>query len=395
MKIKVVFYVRDLTLGAINKVLQNLINDLDKNIFDITVISAEKKIDNTIVNNFSKEIKIKFILNNYFTSLRSKHLNKKNKKNNFFSSCVIEITKFFMNLKSIYEIRKKYDTFVDFESMYLSKYLNFTKINNKITVIHANKYESLVNKKERKKIKKKFKSYDKIVFLTQEQTNDFKKLFPTIKEKFYHIYNSFNIEKINLLSKEKFLLEDEKWIKNKEYGLMLSRLVSGKDFETVFKALAKLKELDLLSFNFYILGNGNKKNELEDQIKNLNLENHIFLLGKKENPYNWIKNSKFIIMSSYSEGLNNVVVESLILEKIIISNKFKYGAEEILLNNKYGFLFETENYLQLADILKTILREKKSTLDYFPKIKESYIRFHSQKIAEEWSKILIKRRNLC
>ncbi len=388
MKKKVVFYVRDLTLGAINKVLQNLVNALDKTIFDITIISVEKRFDKVIINNFSKDIKIKYILNDSLTFLRNKHLKNKFEKNNFISSMIVETIKLFFNIKSVFELKKeKYDVFIDFESMYLYRYLSLFKIKNKVAVIHENRYRTINSKKRKIKIKKQMEKYNKIIFLTKEQTKDFTRLFPELNKKFYNIYNSFNIEKIKELSKETFSPKDKKWVNNKKYSLMLSRLSSGKDFEIIFKALLEIKKRELLNFNFYFLGDGKEKYNLEYRVKELNLEKNVFFLGKKDNPYNWIKNSEFIIMTSHFEGLNNVIIESLILEKIIIANKFKYGAEEVLSNGKYGFLIENHNYLELAKTIEKILKENKKVSEYFPNISKSYTKFSSEKIAKKWEEI--------
>ncbi|PID67148.1 MAG: hypothetical protein CR959_01660 [Fusobacteriales bacterium] len=383
MKKKIVFYVRNLEFHAISKNLQTIVNSLDKKNFEITIIVGEKKYSDFILDNFSKEIKIKFILNDFLTSFRSKKY-KKNFKNKIF----LDFIKLFLNLKSIYEIKKNnFDTFIDYQGMYLSDFLKYTSIKNKITVLHENRYIGITNDKKRKKIKKKFKNYNKIIFLAKEQTNDFKLLYPDLKDRFFNIYNCFDINKIKELSMEKFTFDEIKWVDNKNYGLMLSRLENGKDFQTVLNALGELKKIDKLNFNFYFLGEGSLKSFLEKEIKNLNLEDNVFLLGNKTNPYKWIKKSNFVIMTSHSEGLNNVIIESLILEKIVIANKFKYGAEEIL-QNKYGFLFNNENYLELVNILKKITKENKKSTDYFPEIKKSYSRFSSINILEEFNKIL-------
>ena len=57
-------------------------------------------------------------------------------------------------------------------------------------------------------------------------------------------------------------------------------------------------------------------------------------------------------MSSRFEGLPNVLLEALVLNKFVISSDCPTGPKEILLNGKGGLLFKTGNY---KDLVKKIL----------------------------------------
>ena len=55
----------------------------------------------------------------------------------------------------------------------------------------------------------------------------------------------------------------------------------------------------------------------------------------------------FILTSTF-EGLPNVLLETLVLKKFIISSKCQTGPSEILLNGNGGLLFKVKNHKQLA-----------------------------------------------
>ena len=56
-------------------------------------------------------------------------------------------------------------------------------------------------------------------------------------------------------------------------------------------------------------------------------------------------------MSSLYEGLPNVLLESQVLKKFIISTNCPTGPKEILMNGKAGFLFKPKDYKNLAKLI--------------------------------------------
>ena len=183
---------------------------------------------------------------------------------------------------------------------------------------------------------------------------------PEIKEKVEIVYNPFNIEKIKQESEKIANLSVEEIKKlNDEYIIMVARLeLKEKDFFTLFKAYKIVLEKDK-KLKLYILGDGSDREKINNKIKELDLEGKIILLGKKENPYPWIKNSQLLIHSSKSEGFGLVLVEALILNKIVISTDCPVGPKEICDNGKYGVLVEIGDYKAMAREIEDLLRLKK------------------------------------
>jgi len=108
-----------------------------------------------------------------------------------------------------------------------------------------------------------------------------------------------------------------------------------------------------------IIGRGDNKNQLNEYIKKNRLKNYIKIINFKDNPFVYIKKSQVFILSSLYEGLPNVLLESLVLKKLIISSNCPTGPREILDNGKGGLLFEGNNEFSLYDKILFYTKNRK------------------------------------
>ena len=127
----------------------------------------------------------------------------------------------------------------------------------------------------------------------------------------------------------------------------------------------KLVDENKIEENLVIVGDGPDLELLEEYIKKLKLEQRVFFLGRKNNPYVWIDNCKLFVLSTKFEGFGLVLTESMILNKKVISSNCLVGPKEILENGKYGKLFEIGNVEELSEkILITLGEKEKETEEY-------------------------------
>ena len=84
------------------------------------------------------------------------------------------------------------------------------------------------------------------------------------------------------------------------------------------------------------------------------------LINFQDNPFNLIKSSDVFILSSLYEGLPNVLLESQVLKRFIISSNCPTGPREILLNGKAGFLFNVGDHVKLSNLILYYSKNKKS-----------------------------------
>ena len=185
-------------------------------------------------------------------------------------------------------------------------------------------------------------------------SNDFKK---DLKKNFgvnsICIYNPLNKIEISKKSKSKL----KRIFKNNGLKIInIGRFTEQKDQITLLKALNEIKSN--LKFHAIIMGKGILKGDLQNYIKLNNLSKYTQIIGFQKNPYPYIKQADIFILSSTYEGLPNVLLEALVLNKYIISSDCRTGPSEILLNGKGGDLFRIRDYKQLSKLILNYSKNK-------------------------------------
>ena len=277
------------------------------------------------------------------------------------------------------QIYKEYkpDIVIDFDSS-LTKIIDKLNSSKNLVWIHS----SIKNwKKKKSKIDRfvdRISKYSKIICICKEMKEDLINLKNELKNKVDFLYNPIDFDRIKKLSNEDFSEEDKKLLKDK-FLLSIARLdCVPKDFETLFKAYEIAKK-DGYDGKLYIIGDGPDKDKVE-KLKEANLyKEDILLLGRKENPYNWLKKAEKLILSSRYEGFAIVLLEGLCLGKNVIASDCKTGPNEILANNR-GLLFKVGDYSTLA---KYIISEKN-----IEELEFSLEEFERNKIFKKFLKIL-------
>lgn len=98
----------------------------------------------------------------------------------------------------------------------------------------------------------------------------------------------------------------------------VGRLAEEKGQELIPFAAKKLLEKGY-SFVWYLVGDGDTRNSIEENICRLDIGNHIQLVGNQANPYPFIKNCSVYVQTSIYEGFGLTLWEAMILGKRIVS----------------------------------------------------------------------------
>ena len=167
-----------------------------------------------------------------------------------------------------------------------------------------------------------------------------------------HIYNPLNKNEIIKLSKKKVKnLFPKKTLKIISVG----RLVDQKNQLTLLKAINIIK--NLYPVKVVLIGRGVDFYKIKNYIK-LNKLSKIVKVFYTSNPFPYIKQADLFILSSKYEGLPNVLLESIVLKKMIISSACPTGPKEILLDGKAGLLFKVGNYVELSQKIIFFIKNK-------------------------------------
>lgn len=164
--------------------------------------------------------------------------------------------------------------------------------------------------------------------------------------------------------------------------LGVGRLVPQKDFPTLIKAFAIVRKE--ISAKLMILGEGEKRPELEALVRELGLENDVDMPGFKDNPYTYMAKATLFVLSSAWEGFGNVVAEAMAVGTPVVSTNCPSGPAEILVNGKYGNLVSVGDVDGLANaILETL---KTPTNSQF--LQERALDFTVDNVVDQYLKVL-------
>lgn len=392
MKKKVIFRSGSLRMGGLERVLIEVLQTIDREKLDIyLVIDDDCGEENIFEKDIPKDIKYFFLKPEELIRETEKY---KAKKKNIIYKLIYNLMMerenrvMYKNMQKILKELGKIDVIVDFDGG-ASKYIEKLDIKKKIVWIH----NSIPNlKKKAGKIRrfgKRLEKYDRVVAICDEMKEEIENLYPSLKGKVSRIYNPFNFERIEkLMNDESELIEEQIKMLNEDYCIAIARLdVIQKDYDTLLKSFKILKD-KAIKQKLYIIGDGPSKKIIEEWIKEYQLENLVFLLGRMKNPYVWLKNSNFFIHSSKFEGFGLVLVEAGYSEKVVISSRCPVGPRDILKDGKCGVLFEVGNEEELADNIEKILKNQELKKEYEKLIKERVKEFDSKNIVKEYEKLI-------
>lgn len=384
-KKEVLFYNGSLRMGGIERVLTEVLQNIDREKMKIDLVIEDGiRSLNVFEKDIPKDIKIYYLKPEEI--IKKTDFYRQRRKNIFYKiiyNLMMNYESYLKrkNLKRIVK-NKKYDVVIDFD-MGLSKYIDLIESNKKIAWIHSS-IENWYQKKSRiKRLGERLKKYDVVVTICDEMKKNTIKLYPFLQEKILRIYNPFNFERI-LKNAEGYYLDTE--VMKKDFAVSVMRLTeNSKDFDTLIKAWQILEKKNI-NLKLYILGEGIDKENIENKIKLTNQEENIILLGNVKNPYPWIKNSKMLIHSSKFEGLPTVLIEALILNKIVISSNCVSGPKEILENGEIGYLYEVGDYKRLAALIVNNLENPNLNTEL---LNEKIQKYKKENIIKEYEKLIL------
>lgn len=249
-----------------------------------------------------------------------------------------------------------YDVVIDFDSTFGS-YMPRRLKAKKICFFHFS-FAKEMQRDQRHMMRRLhyMEKYDYVVTLSDAMQQEAVEACPQMKDKFIRIYNSINLQRVKMLSKEPV----ENALIDKPFVIAVERLEeSQKDIATLVKAYRILRERNIQGIPpLYIIGEGNSRKDIERLIKDYRLENDVLLLGFISNPFPWIARAEVLVHSSKFEGLPTILIEALMLDKCIVASDCPTGPREILKDGKAGVLVPVGDSEAFADGIQRILHDK-------------------------------------
>lgn len=332
---KIVFLIHDLMGGGAEKVLVNMLNNLDSKKYDITVMALFD--EGVHKNSFNDNIHYKYFMKKSF-----------NGNKYFFRLFTPEFW-----FKKVFG-KEKYDVVVSYLEGTCARIASGCKDAKKVAWIHRERDEAgyKVCFKNKKEADDCYSSFDKIVCVAESLKENFSKLCPAF-EKAEVLYNVNETDKIIELSKES-VCEDL-------FGDITTLAFIGKVIEEkgIFRLVNIHKRLieENIPHRFLIMGVGEDEENAKNILKENNIEKDFIFLGFQKNPYKYLAKSDIYVCSSFAEGFSTSTTEALILGVPVVVTDCS-GMNEMLCGNEYGIITENDEDSLCEGIKKMLLNKE-------------------------------------
>ena len=198
--------------------------------------------------------------------------------------------------------------------------------------------------------RKNTERYDYIVAINERMKKGYEK--STKRPQIVKLYNFMGLESI--IEKSKIAIP-EKF----KYIVSVGSLTDNKNQGLLIDVFYELKKESGIEEKLILIGEGKERARLEEKVKNLGMENEIFLLGAKLNPYNYIKDAELYVVTSKEEGFSLTTLEAMTLKTMVIATKTD-GTREILgEDSQYGKLVESSKEELKREILYYLKNREK------------------------------------
>lgn len=337
-KKNLLFTAYNLDLGGIETALVNLLDNINYDKYNVTLILEQKKgifLSEVNQNAIVKELKV-------------------SSNNNPVMRKIVNATR-----KLIFTIFNYHN--YDFSCCYATYSLSGNVLSriaslNSSLYIHSNYKYVYKEEKEFKEFfnKRSIEKFKHLIFVSNESKNSFLEFYPNMKDKSIVFNNFINIEKVLSLSKEKINLEKSK---DKILFVFIGRL------DDSSKKLTRAIHLinNLSNTKLWIVGDGPDKAKYEKEVNKLHLNDRITFCNKQTNPYPYLNKADYFLLTSDYEGFPVTYLESIILKKPIITT-IDVSDDEINIGKDYATIIPKEE--------KEMIKQVKQFLKDKPKRKE-------------------------
>ena len=223
------------------------------------------------------------------------------------------------------------------------------KAKTKIAWIHTDYTKLVPNKKLDMDT---YSKIDYIVTVSKDCENQFLSVYPMLKDKSLVVENILSEKFIKEQASEKII--DDKFDINKDQIKLVSigRFTDAKNFDNVPQICKYILEKGI-NVKWYIIGFGGDETLIKQKIKEFGMEGHVIILGKKENPYPYIKACDIYVQPSRYEGKAVTVREAQILNKPVVITNFA-TANSQLIDGFDGIIVPMDNERCAKGIVKLI-----------------------------------------
>lgn len=376
-KIKVLFRHRSMEMGGVEKVILDLLENLPRDIFDITLLLSIYQ--GELRTAIPEDIKV-------ITIQQGREDMSQNPVIRYFQLIRRGIVLWYFR-RFPKALQKKYIP-DDFDLEVAPGYSDFDAVldsplgSRKIGWFHTDVSYDPNQKRVLSRINK-LKLFDWTIFGSRQTRDVIKDLYKVEYPKSSVIYNAIKIEEVQKKSSEFPVKYDVRPVFSS-----MGRLHSRKGYHTLMKIHKRLLD-EGYAHSIAVIGGGGEMENLKKQAKELGVERTFLLLDTQLNPYPYIINSDYFVLPSESESYPLTIGEVMGLHIPIVSTNVG-GIPEMIEDKVDGILVQpTEE--QIYEGMKMLLTNPDIPAKIKKNLETSIEKFDNEKIYEEVTSVFIKQ----
>lgn len=337
MKKKILFISEALWIGGIETALVNLLNRMDYEKYDVTLLLRRAVFDGDMKERVPAQCRILAFdrADRRYRFARLYHLTEESSNPSRLHKAMmwlVPLIKWVENRLYIRYIRKqlnkeKFDTCVIYSDV---------TAETAVRAVRADKYLLFYHHGAMRKVYHDeigYKKADRILAVSQNQEQLLRAFRLQYAEKMMTLHNLTDVEGIRRRSREPV---PEKFSGGYFNIVSCGRVSHEKGMDIAVKACAELAARGYENIRWWIVGGGPAEKEVRAEIARLHMENYVTLLGMKDNPYPYIRQADLYVQPSRFEGYPMTILEAMALGKPILATV--NAAEEQISSGENGLL---------------------------------------------------------
>ncbi len=349
--IKVAFYIESMILGGAEKVLVDIVNHMDTDVFDMTIVSLFKESVYPTASTYD----LRALVNDK-VKICSLVDNRNKLKYQFFNRAYAHTDKGLV-YKTL--VRDDYDIEVAFYEGLPTEFVSHStnKKSRKIAWLHTNN-DRLYQDKTAEYIAKAqhmYSRFDCVVGVSEFVTQSFQKYIKGIPCRTIH--NGIDISKIREKASEDCGLTRSDMFT----FITVGRLVPVKGYDRLIRVADRLNK-EGYQFLILMIGDGGERDQLSSMIDAFSLNDRVKLLGVQDNPYKYFSICDAFICTSYSEGFSLALLEAMSCRLPVLSTRFDGADENLGIINRNLIFDNDEN--GIYSMLKAVIENPRMLSDY-------------------------------
>lgn len=354
MKKEIIFVIKALWIGGIENALINLLNQMDYEKYDVTLLILKAELD--MVERIHPKCRLLIADRDKKESFEKKykysrlfHMTEKTSNPSKIHQKMmwtVPIIRWIENELYISYIRQMmqkehFDTAVIYSDVVAETTIRAIKAEKYLMFYHHGSMRHVYHDKIA------YRKCDTIVAVSKNLALELKKFVPQYANKIISIHNLIDIGEVR--KKGKFSCKDV--FEPEKFNIVsVGRVSYEKGMDIAVRACAKLVESGNENIRWWIVGGGPAMQEVQKIIKDLQMEKYVKMVGMQSNPYPYIYGADLYVQPSRVESFGLTIKEAMILGKRIVATN-TVGASELITSSDDGILCEVD-YVMLANAVE-------------------------------------------